>query len=175
MLIWKIPAAKGGWKSGVSQKKSGGKANIFPVNNNLYLIDASGNLFCIDALLGNPKWNLNNLYTNGIVFQSGPNEFIFTTTKNRIVIVSTKLGKVSREIELTDETKNEIITDLMVVGDKILLGFSDGWVYSIKEKQKVEKLFRNGFSPIISLMKINGNCLITDYDGNFNLIRIPPK
>jgi len=99
-------------------KKSGGKANIFPVNNNLYLIDASGNLFCIDAMLGNPKWNLNNLYSNGIVFQSGPMNY-FNTTKNRIVIVSTKLGKVSKEIELTDETKNEIITDLMVVGDKI--------------------------------------------------------
>ena len=175
MLIWKIPAAKGGWKAGIGFNNSMGRDKIFPKNNNLYLIDASGNLFCVDALLGTPKWNLKNLNSSGIVIQKGTNEFIFSTRKNTIAIVSTKLGKITSEIELPDATKNETVTDLILINDKILLGFSDGWVYSIKEKQKVEKLFRYDFAPIISLTEINGNCLVTDYDGNLNLINIPQK
>ena len=72
-------------------------------------------------------------------------------------------------------TRNQTLSDLILINDKILVGFSDGWVYSIKVKQKVEKLFRYGFAPIISLTDINGNCLITDYDGNLSLIKIPQK
>jgi len=175
MLIWKIPATKGGWKSGVSFYNSILRENIFPKNNNIYLIDVSGNLFCVDALLGTPKWNLKNLNSSGVVIQGASNEFIFATRKNKIAIVSTMLGKVTSEIKLPDATKNESVTDLILVNDKFLVGFSNGWVYSIKVKQKVEKLFRYGYSPIISLTKINGNCLVTDYDGNFSLIKILQK
>ena len=43
---------------------------------------------------------------------NGQNEFILPTTKNKIAFVSTKLGKVTREIDLPDNMKNESITDL---------------------------------------------------------------
>jgi len=175
MLIWKIPTNKGGWKSGSIYSNSMRGDIIFPKNNNLYLVDVSGNLFCVDALLGTPKWNLKNLNSNGIVIQKSTNEFIFSTRKNTIAMVSTKLGKITSEIELPDATKNESVTDLNIINEKILVGFSNGWVYSIKVKQKVEQLFRYCYSPIISLMEIKGNCLITDYDGNFSLIKIPQK
>ena len=62
-----------------------------------------------------------------------------------------------------------------MIGDKIIIGFSDGWVYKIIAKQKVEKFFRNGYAPIISLTEVNGNCLITDYDGKFTLLNPSAK
>ncbi|MCU0414787.1 MAG: hypothetical protein MUE91_10380, partial [Ignavibacteriaceae bacterium] len=58
------------------------------------------------------------------------------------------------------------------IEDKILVGFSNGWVYKIKMKQKVEKFFRGGFAPIVSLTNVDGNCLVTDYDGRFTLLKL---
>ncbi|MCU0364878.1 MAG: hypothetical protein MUE93_04305, partial [Ignavibacteriaceae bacterium] len=100
------------------------------------------------------------------------NELILPTTKNKISVVSTKLGKVTTEIELPLELRNESITDLIVIKDKILFGFSNGWVYKIKMKQKVEKFFRGGLAPIVSLTNVDGNCLVTDYDGRFTLLKL---
>ena len=172
MLIWNIEASKGGWKA--SSKNSGlrPKNDIIVKNNNLYLIDGSGNLFCVDALLGTSKWNIKNIFANGNIVINGQNEFILPANNNKIVFVSTKLGKVTNEIELSDNTKDESITDLLAVGDKIIVGFSDGWVYRIKPKQKPEKIFRGGYAPIISLTDVSGNCLVTDYDGKFTLLNI---
>ncbi len=165
MLIWNIPASKGGWKSA-----SGSKKNIIIRNNNLYLVDKSGNLFCVDALLGTPKWNIKNIFATGEIVVNSQNEFILPTTKNKIAFVSTKLGKVTKEIELTSSTKDQSITDLLILEDDIIIGFSDGWVYKINKKQKVEKFFRDSSAPIISLTEINGNCLVINYDGEFNLL-----
>ena len=138
----------------------------------MFLVDASGNLFCVDALLGTVKWNIKNVNAYGIIKLSNQNELILPTIKDKIAIVSNKLGKVTTEIELPLELKNESITDLTVIGDKILVGFSNGWVYKIKMKQKVEKFFRGGLAPIVSLTNIDGNCLLTDYDGRITLLKL---
>jgi outer membrane protein assembly factor BamB len=167
MLIWNIPNSKGRWKSVLRSKN-----NMIVKNNNLYLIDGSGNFFCVDALLGTNKWNIKNINATGELVVNGKNEIILPNNKNKIAIVSTKLGKVTREIDLPNNTKNETITDLLVIGDEILVGFSDGWIYKIGAKQKVEKLFRDGYAPIISLTEVNGNCLVTDYDGHFTLLNL---
>jgi outer membrane protein assembly factor BamB len=172
MLIWNIQASKGGWKSGLKNSGLRQRDNLIVRNNNLYLIDVSGNLFCVDALLGTSKWNINNIYATGEIVVNGQNEFILPTTKNKIAFVSTKLGKVTSEIELPIPTKDESISDLLVLGDKIIVGFSDGWVYEIKAKQTVEKFFRSSYAPIISLTEVDGNCLVTNYDGKFSLLNI---
>jgi outer membrane protein assembly factor BamB len=172
MLIWKIEASKGGWRAGSKTSDTQFGSNIIIYNKNLYLIDDGGNLFCVDALLGTPKWNIKNIYANGLIRLNTQQELILPTTKNKVIIISLKLGKVINEIELPVNTKDEIISDLLVIGDKIIVGFSDGWVYKLKPKQKPEKIFRSGSAPIISLTEVNGNCLVTDYDGNFTLLKI---
>lgn len=173
MLIWQIEASKGGWKAGAGSSIQS-RQNLGIINNELFVIDVSGNLFCVDALLGNVKWNIKNLNAKGLIRLSNQNEFILPTTKNKIAVVSTNLRKVTTEIELPPELKNESITDLTVIGDKILVGFSEGWVYKIKMKQKAEKLFRGSLAPIISLTDVDGNCLVTDYDGRFTLLKLLP-
>ena len=167
MLIWKLEASQGGWRASVkallAQKAS---------EKNIYLIDTAGNLFCTDALLGTVKWNIKNIDANGLIRLNSQQGLNLPTTNNKVVIVSPKLGKIISEIEFPLETKDEVITDLLVIGDKILVGFSDGWVYKIKPKQKPEKIFRGGSAPIVSLTNIDGDCLVTDYDGKITLLNI---
>jgi hypothetical protein len=167
MLIWKLEASQGGWKSSIKSliSQTGKDKNIF-------LIDTAGNLFCVDALLGKAKWNIKNVSANGLIKLSTQKELILPTKKNTVVIVSPKLGKVISEIELPVNMKDEAITDLLVIGDKIVVAFSDGWVYKIKPKLKAEKFFRVGASPIVSLTNVDGDCLVTDYDGRVTLLKV---
>jgi len=173
MLIWKIPGSKGGWKV-FSGSVIWGKNNPVAKGNLLYLVDNSGNLFCIDALLGNPKWDLKNIGSIGKII-NGKDEFILPTKKNTIAFISLKTGKVTKEIEIPFLNKSESITDILIIGEKIIVGSSDGWVYNIKSRQKVEKLFRMGPAPIVSLQNSDGNCLATDYDGNVTLLNVSSK
>lgn len=172
LLIWKLEASEGGWQKVSKSSGSRKVKNIFVQDNNLFLIDSAGDLFCVDALLGIPKWNVKSINANGLTSTGVQNELILPTTKNKLTIVSTKLGKVTSEIQLPPETKDEVITDLLSIDNIILVGFSDGWVYKIKLKQKSEKFFRGGLAPIVSLTNVDGNLLVTDYDGRLILLKV---
>jgi outer membrane protein assembly factor BamB len=167
MLIWKLEASQGGWKS----REQVSNSQVI-VDNNLYLIDTAGNLFCVDALLGTVKWNIKNINANGLIRLNNKRDLLLPTKNNMVVIVSQKLGKVISEIELPLETSEETITDLVVIGDHMIVSFSDGWIYKIQAKQKAVKIFRGGLAPIISLTYVDGNCLVTDCDGKFTLLKI---
>lgn len=173
LLIWKIEAAKAGWRIGGKSKLTN-QNKMFIKDNDLFLIDDSGDLYCVDALLGMVKWDIKNIFANGIIRTNKKQEVLLPTAKNKIVAVSTKLGKVTSEIEFPVDRSNESITDLLVIKENIFVSFSDGWVYRIKPKLKAEKFFRGGLAPVISLTEINGNCLVTDYDGRLTLLRLSP-
>ena len=168
LLIWKISSSQGGWKN----KSGNSKTDIVVVNHNLFLTDEAGNLFCVDALLGTNNWNIKNIDSNGSIRLNKKSELVLPTAKNKVIIVSPKLGKVTSEIQLAVDIKSAEIADLQIIGDNTIIGFSDGWVYRIKPKQIPEKIFRGGTAPIVSLTNVNGDCLVTDYDGNFTLLKI---
>ena len=168
LLIWKISSTQGGWKN----QPANSETDMVAVDNNLFLTDKVGSLFCIDALLGTNNWSIKNIYSNHLIRFNNKSELVLPTTKNKILTVSPKLGKVTGEIELPTDTINEEITDLQVIADNLIIGFSDGWVYKIKAKQKPEKIFRGGSAPVLSLINVNDDCLVTDYDGNFTLLKI---
>jgi len=172
MLIWKIQSSSGEWRTSsiISGSQKGNHLTI--KNNDLYLVDGAGNLFCVDALLGIPKWNVKNISANGLLRIDGKGSLVLPTRNNKLVFVSAKTAKVTGEIELPIDTKVESLSDLLLIGDQILVGFSDGWVYRIKPKQKTEKFFRSSLAPIVSLTNINGDCLVTDYDGKLTLLNI---
>jgi outer membrane protein assembly factor BamB len=165
LLIWKIDASHGGWRDLNSESE------LVTQNFNLFLIDASGNLFCIDALLGEVKWNIKNINATGLIRSNNKNDLIIPTSKNKILTISPKLGKIIIEIDLLPESKNEVITDVSISGYKMFVGFSNGWAYQINQKKKVEKIFHGGASPIISIINIDENILVTDYDGKFTLLK----
>jgi outer membrane protein assembly factor BamB len=167
-----MSAAQGGWKTQNGTSESFLNKDIIVIKNNLYLIDAVGNLYCIDALLGTNSWDIKNIGSSGLLRLNRKNEIFLATTKNKILTISPNLGKVVNEIELPSETKSADITDLQVIGDNTIIGFSDGWIYKINPKQKPEKIFRGSSAPIVSLTNVEGDCLVTDYDGNFTLLKI---
>jgi hypothetical protein len=140
--------------------------------NDIYLIDAGGNFRCIDALLGTDKWGIKNIDASGLITEKNKSDLIITTNKNKILIVSTKLGKIINEIVLASETKKDILTDYILIDDYIIAGFSDSSVYEIKKKQKAKFMFLYHLAPVVSLVNVDNNCLITDYNGNFTLFKI---
>lgn len=174
MLIWKIETAQGGWRIGNKQSTLTNRKNLLIKDKNVFLIDDSGNLFCIDALLGVPKWNIKNIFASGIIRTNKKQELLLPTVKNKIVVVSTKLGKVTSETDLPIDRNKEVITDLQAINENIFVSFTDGWVYKIKTKQKAEKFFRGGLAPAISLTNVSNNCLVTDYDGRLTLLKLTP-
>jgi outer membrane protein assembly factor BamB len=174
MLIWKIEASKGGWKTGAKSSGLRKVGDLVAVNNNLFLTDEAGNLFCVDALLGTIKWSIKYINTNGLIGLNDKRELILPTTKNKIIVVSPVSRKVISEIELPSTVKDEAITALLLIGDKIFAGFSDGWVYKINKQKKAEKFFRTSAAPIISLTNVDGKYLVTDYDGRLTLLNVLP-
>jgi outer membrane protein assembly factor BamB len=159
------------WKPPVLNSNPFYKTDLIVKGNVIYLIDAGGNFRCIDALLGTEKWSIKNIYASGLI-KTNNNELLLSTNKNKILIVSTKLGKITNEIVLASETKNEKITDFILIKDKIVAGFSDSSVYEIKKKQKAKFKFLSSLAPVVSLVNVDENCLITDYDGNLTLLKI---
>ena len=172
LLIWEITSSKGGWKNNPSKLNINKGTTLSVVGNNLFLIDDFGNLFCIDALLGTVDWNIKNIDANRMIRMDSKNNLIIPTTKNKIISISNKSRKILSEIELPPDRKSTVITDLQNIGNNLMISFDDGWVYRIKPKQNPEKIFRGGSAPVVSLNDINGDCLVTDYDGNFTLLKI---
>ena len=164
LLIWK-------WKIPVKNSEPLFKTDLIINQNNLYLVSSEGNLHCIDAMLGTEKWKIKKINATGLM-RNNKNNLIVPTTKNKLLTISTKSGKVVTEIELYPATKGIIITDLITIDDKIIAGFSNGSVYEIIANHKPKKIFRSGISAIVSLNNVDGNCLVTDYDGNITLLRI---
>jgi outer membrane protein assembly factor BamB len=175
MLIWKLAYSGTGWKINKKSAAFQHMNDLVLLGNDLFFVDSSGSIFCIDALLGIVKWNIKNISAVGVIIFNSNKEIILPTTKNKILTISTRQGKVLSEIELPFETNNRTITDIEVIGNNIVIGFNDGWIYKLKLKQKVEKFFRASSAPVISLEELNGNCLVTDYDGNFILLNLSKK
>jgi outer membrane protein assembly factor BamB len=173
LLIWKIPPDQGGWKNQTIDSWNHLKTDIVANDNNIFLTDNSGNLFCVDALLGTLQWNIKNIYANGLIRLDNKNNLIIPTGKNKILIVSGKSSKILNEIKLPADRKEHDVTDLCMIGNNLLISFDDGWVYIKKQNQKPEKIFRGGSASIVSLTNVYSACLVTDYDGNFNLLKIP--
>jgi len=167
LLTWKITAEEFGWKT-IDQFF---RSDIVLSGYNIYLTDSSGKLFCIDAMLGTINWSIKNIFSNGIIRLNDKNELVLPTSKNKIVIVSPSQQKVIKEIELPIELKNESITDLIAIDENIIAGFTNGMVYQMDSKGKAELIF-SGTSSIVSLLNVDGNCLVTEQTGKISLLSI---
>jgi hypothetical protein len=160
------------WKSPKKNRDPLFETDIFIIANNIFFVDASGHFHCIDALLGTEKWDIRNINASGLIVGKSKSELMIATNKNKILTISTKLGKIVDDVDLSDYAKNEIITDFLLLNDKFITGFSSGKVYETKSKRKPKLIFESSSAPIISLNYIDGNCLVTDYNGNLTLINI---
>ena len=94
------------------------------------------------------------------------------TKKNKLLTVSTRLGKVVSEYNFAPETNKDILTDFILIDNKIVAGFSDSSIYEISQKQNAKIKFLSHSAPVVSLLNVDGNILITNYDGTLTLLKI---
>jgi len=133
------------WKANTKNFNPLFKSDLIVSNNNVYFIDFDGDLHCIDALLGTKKWSIRKTKATGIIeLNEKRNEIILHTAKNKMI------------------------------GSKLIVGFTNGNVYQLVKNQIPKRILWQGYAPIVSLNKINGNILVTDYDGNLTLLNLIP-
>jgi len=169
VLLWK-------WKTNTKIFNPLFKSDIIIKDNNIYFIDYDGDLHCIDALLGTKKWSIRKIIATGIIkLNKKKNELILHSAKNKILVVSFAKRKVNIEFILPDRLKDEIATDIELIDDKLIAGFTNGTVYQLMEKQVPKNIFWQSSAPIVSLNEINANILVTDYDGNLTLLDLSEK
>jgi len=130
VLLWK-------WKAKTKIFDPLFKSDLIISNNNVYFIDFDGDLHCIDALLGTKKWSIRkNEATGKIKLNEKKNEIILHSAKNKILVVSLAKGKVTEELILPGETKNEFVTSIELISSKLIVGFTNGNVYQLVKKTK---------------------------------------
>ena len=169
VLLWK-------WKTKTKIFNPLFKSDLIVSNNNVYFIDFDGDLHCIDALLGTKKWSIRKTKATGkIELNEKKNEIILHSAKNKILTISLDKRKVIEQFVLPEGMEAEIATDIELIGNKLIVGFTNGNVYQLVKKQKPVKILWQGYAPIVSLNKINGNILVTDYDGNLTLLDLSEK
>ena len=163
-LLWK-------WKANTKDFNILFKSDLIIKDNTIYFIDFDGDLHCIDALLGRKNWSIRKIEAKGkIELNEKKNEIILHSAKNKILTISLATGKVIKEITLPETIKNEAATDILIANENIYAGFTNGLLFEIKERYRF--IFK-GDAPIVSLNEINGNLLVTDYDGNLTMLEIP--
>ncbi len=160
-LLWK-------WKADTKNNNPLFKSDLVVINHTVYFVDFDGDLHCIDALLGTKKWSIRKLNASGkIVVNENMNEVILHSENNKILRISLIAGKIIKEFDLPSSVENEIAVDILMINDTMYAGFTDGSVYDLNKE--FETIF-SGNAPVISLNEINGNLLVTDYDGNLTLL-----
>jgi len=164
VLLWK-------WKAKTKIFDPLFKSDLIVSNNNVYFIDFDGDLHCIDALLGTKKWSIRKIKATGkIELNEKKNEIVLHSAKNKILVVSLAKRKVTEEFILPGKTKDEMATSIELIGNKLIAGLTNGTVYQLMKKQVPKNIFWQSSAPIVSLNEINGDLLVTDYDGNLTLL-----
>jgi hypothetical protein len=127
---------------------------------------------------GTEKWDLKKINASGLM-RSDKNNLIVPTTKNKLLFISTKTGKVENEIELLPETKENKVTELLVKKENVFAGFENGLVYELSKNKGPVEIFRATNLPdgkegsrIVSLTTFDDNLLITAEKGNLRLIKL---
>lgn len=153
LLLWE-------WQAKVKNINPFFVSDIISDGTSVYLADSDGLVHCIDLLLGTENWKKKNNSTGKISLSHDKKYLIIRTTKNEITFISRMNGKVQRKIKLSDEVKEEKLFFIKADKDNIYLGYENGILYRINNKNKVEKLLYMGNSPLISFINIGDNKFI---------------
>ena len=162
VLIWKY-----------SQKSNVSSADNFPLTNssNVFVLSPEGNLIALDILQGKKIWSadtktdIKKLYMN-----SNKSHIYVLNSSGRFFSVSVKDGKI--EFSLDVNKSNIFSYEIIERGNEIIIGFSDGSLYSISENKIVNKIIEPTFVPITSLNQLNNNViLVKDINGNLSFIK----
>ena len=166
VLIWK-------WEPKTKSDNEGFRSKVVSHGSLIFITDSDGNLYSIDLLLGTENWNRKRIYASGS-FYNFDKDLILHTSRNEILVIDPGNGKTKRGIKLTDNFLNSIPTCLIKDRMQILLGFGNGFICELMEKDNIEPIIYTGNSPVISLIKLKDNSYIS-VDRNGKLIEFNIK
>jgi hypothetical protein len=163
-LIWKYE----------SSDKQNFSAKDFPVTDgkNVFSLSSDGKLFAIDLLLGKKIWSSN---TKGVLNQfyiSSDKQKLFLFDENGLVtIFSAKNGKAIGKIDF----KKLELSSFHIAENKenILVGFSDGSLYTFDSELFSKELVSANQIPITSINVINEDeFIVKDINGKITFYKI---
>jgi outer membrane protein assembly factor BamB len=159
LLLWE-------WQAKVKNINSFFVSDLISDGTNIYFADSDGLVHCIDLLLGTENWKRKVSSLGELSFTSDKKYLITRATKNKIAFLSGLNGKVKRKIKLSDEIKDKKLNFIKTEKDDIYLGYENGILYRINNKNEVEKLLFMGNSPLISFINISdNNFIVSNLDG----------
>jgi outer membrane protein assembly factor BamB len=139
---------------------------------NIFTISPDGNLYAVDVLLGKKNWAVSVKGMLNQIYLSSDNEKLFLFDSNGLMIIySSKDGKEIRKIDFKKSNLfSFIITEMQ---DKILVGFSDGSLYSFDSSFIQKQLISADQIPINSINIINKNeFVIKNINGKITMYKI---
>ena len=166
VLIWK-------WKPKTKSDNEEFRSNVIIHGSSIFITDSDGNLYSIDLLLGTENWERKRIYASGR-FCNSDNDLILHNSKNEILLINSGNGKTKKVIKFTDDLLNSTPTCFVENGKQILLGFDNGFICELIEKDNIEPIIYTGNSPVISLIKLKENSYVS-VDRNGKLIEFSIK
>jgi outer membrane protein assembly factor BamB/predicted phosphodiesterase len=149
-------------------------AGCEPVSNGKYVfISTSDKSICaVDLLLGTTIWRMKDYSSWESLGISNDNEKLFIKGLNNFYIVSSRTGKLIKEIK-TDYGEDSSPVKPIEWNNKILFGTESGDIYSIDQKYNLEKLFFTGTALVNNIKHINKNIFAaSNIDGKIILFTI---
>lgn len=153
VLIWK-------WKSKTKTDDENFRSDLISIGSTIYITDSDGNLISLDLLLGTENWIKKKMYASGTMFLIN-DELVLHSSKNKILFIDSKNGKIKNGINLPDEFANAIPTCVLEDGKQILIGFSNGYIGELSEEKIIEPILFTGISPVNSLIKQSNSSYIS--------------
>ena len=143
-------------------------AGCSPVSNGKYVyLSSTGNyIYAIDLLLGTVIWKTKDYKSWESLGISNDNEKLLIKGLNNFYIVSSKTGKLIKEIKIDYKPDTSPVKPVEW-DNKILFGGENGNVYLIDQNYNWEKLFFAGTAKLNNISNIKDNIFcISNIDGN---------
>jgi len=153
LLIWD-------WQAKVKKINPAFVTDIICDEKSIYLADSDGLVHCVDLLLGTENWKKKIYSAGNLSITSDKKYLIVHTSENDIAFISGINGNIQRKIKLPDETKENKLNLIKAEKDDIYLGYENGILYRINNKNEVENILFVGDSPFTSFYKISDNKFI---------------
>jgi outer membrane protein assembly factor BamB len=161
------------WKYDFNEKEgSANYSNTLTNEKSIFSLSSTGEIIVLDLMVGKKLWSINAIdVLPQIVFTFDKQKLILFSKKGEIIFISSKDGKELNKIELM---KPDLFSFVVEANEEnIFIGFSDGSLYSIDKKNKVQQLTSQTNIPITSINIIkNDELMVKEINGKITFYKI---
>jgi outer membrane protein assembly factor BamB len=161
------------WKYDLSEKEGfNNNSNTLTNGKSIFSISSSGEIIALDLMVGKKLWSTTAIdVIPQIAFSIDKQKLILLNKKGEIIFISLKDGKELNKIDLM---KPGLFSFILATNEEnIFVGFSDGSLYNINKKNKVQPLTSPTNTPLASINIIkNDELIVKDINGKIIFYKI---